>query len=175
MMQLMFIIYSLIISYLFTQMKHPLSMGFILLIQTFMICLITGLFMKTFWFSYTLFLIFIGGMLVLFIYMTSLASNEMFNFSMMNFLLTFLIMMLSVFMIFIFNDTSSFSSFVMNSEMSSIINEMNFIKENSLNLNKLYNFPTNMLTIMLINYLFLTLIIIVKITNNFYGPLRQIN
>nr|QNE85813.1 NADH dehydrogenase subunit 6 [Tipula varipennis]WVH45003.1 NADH dehydrogenase subunit 6 [Tipula varipennis] len=175
MMQFMLIICSLIISYLFTQMKHPLSMGFILLIQTFIICLITGLFMKTFWFAYTLFLIFIGGMLVLFIYMTSLASNEMFNFSMKNFLLTILILMTSMFMIFILNDISSLSSFSMTSEMLFITNEMNFIKENSLNLNKLYNFPTNMLTILLINYLFLTLIIIVKITNNFYGPLRQIN
>nr|YP_009919062.1 NADH dehydrogenase subunit 6 [Tipula fascipennis]QMP96655.1 NADH dehydrogenase subunit 6 [Tipula fascipennis] len=175
MMQFMLIIYSLIISYLFTQMKHPLSMGFILLVQTFFICLITGSLMKTFWFSYVLFLIFIGGMLVLFIYMTSLASNEMFNFSTKNFLLASSVLTFSMFMIFILNDSSFLNSFSMNAEMMSIMNEMNFIKENSLNLNKLYNFPTNMLTLLLINYLFLTLIIIVKITNNFYGPLRQIN
>nr|WVH44990.1 NADH dehydrogenase subunit 6 [Tipula legalis] len=175
MMQFMLIISTLMISYLFTQMKHPLSMGFILLTQTFLICLITGSLMKTFWFAYVLFLIFIGGMLVLFIYMTSLASNEMFNFSMKNFLLTSFILILSSFLILCFNDSSILNSFLMNTEMTSIINEMNFVKENKLNLNKLYNFPTNMLTILLVNYLFLTLIIIVKITNNFYGPLRQIN
>nr|YP_010146018.1 NADH dehydrogenase subunit 6 [Tipula nova]QQO80825.1 NADH dehydrogenase subunit 6 [Tipula nova] len=175
MMQFMFIICSLVISFLFTQMKHPLSMGFILLIQTFIICLITGSMMKTFWFSYVLFLIFIGGMLVLFIYMTSLASNEMFNFSTKNFLMASFILSFSLFMMLIFNDSTYLNSFSMNSEMISIMNEMNLIKENNLNLNKLYNFPTNMLTLLLINYLFLTLIIIVKITNNFYGPLRQIN
>uniref|UniRef100_G8J896 NADH-ubiquinone oxidoreductase chain 6 n=1 Tax=Tipula abdominalis TaxID=560804 RepID=G8J896_9DIPT len=175
MMQFMFIMCSLIISFLFTQMKHPLSMGFILLIQTFFICLITGSLMKTFWFSYVLFLIFVGGMLVLFIYMTSLASNEMFNFSLKNFFLASFLLMFSMLLIFILNDLPSLNSFSLNAEMTSIINEMNFIKENSLNLNKLYNFPTNMLTLLLINYLFLTLIIIVKITNNFFGPLRQIN
>jgi NADH-ubiquinone oxidoreductase chain 6 len=47
-----------------------------------------------------------------------------------------------------------------------------FVNENTIILNKLYNFPTNILTILLINYLFLTLIAVVKITNIFEGPLR---
>nr|UOU85133.1 NADH dehydrogenase subunit 6 [Tipula paludosa] len=175
MLQLMFILCTLILSFLFTQMKHPMSMGLILLAQTFFICLITGSLMKTFWFSYVLFLIFIGGMLVLFIYMTSLASNEMFNFSTKTFLLISFLLLTTMLIIFFMNDFSYFNYFSMNAEMTPIINEMNFIKENSINLNKLYNFPTNMLTLLLINYLFLTLIIIVKITNNFFGPLRQIN
>nr|QUO98722.1 NADH dehydrogenase subunit 6 [Nephrotoma tenuipes] len=175
MMQFTLIICSLIISFMFTQMKHPLSMGFILLIQTFTICLITGSLMKTFWFSYILFLIFIGGMLVLFIYMTSLASNEMFNFSTKNLMMILISFMFLMALTLFMNDSISMNFYSLTMETSSIINEMNFIKENSLNLNKLYNFPTNMLTILLINYLFLTLIIIVKITNNFYGPLRQIN
>nr|YP_009261963.1 NADH dehydrogenase subunit 6 [Tipula cockerelliana]AMN09078.1 NADH dehydrogenase subunit 6 [Tipula cockerelliana] len=175
MLQFTFITYSLIMSFLFTQMKHPMSMGLILLIQTFFICLITGSMMKTFWFSYVLFLIFIGGMLVLFIYMTSLASNEMFNFSTQTFLLLSSLFLFLIILIFIINDFSYLNPFSLNAEMTPIINEMNFIKENTLNLNKLYNFPTNLLTLLLINYLFLTLIIIVKITNNFFGPLRQIN
>ena len=40
---------------------------------------------------------------------------------------------------------------------------------------KLYNFPTNIITIILALYLFLTLIVVVKITNIFEGPLRHIN
>jgi NADH-ubiquinone oxidoreductase chain 6 len=114
-------------------------------------------------------------MLVLFIYITSLASNEIFNFSTKNFLLASSLLIFSIIALFILNDLPSLSSFSLNAEITSIINEINLIKENSLNLNKLYNFPTNILTLLLINYLFLTLIIIVKITNNFYGPLRQIN
>jgi len=47
-----------------------------------------------------------------------------------------------------------------------------FFIENSLRLNKLYTFPINLITILLIIYLFLTLIAVVKITNVFEGPLR---
>lgn len=51
----------------------------------------------------------------------------------------------------------------------------NLFLENNLTLNKLYNFPINIITILLINYLFLTLIATVKITNIFEGPLRPKN
>ena len=46
------------------------------------------------------------------------------------------------------------------------------VDENTINLNKLYNFATNILTVLLFNYLFLTLIATVKITNIVYGPLQ---
>nr|YP_010352242.1 NADH dehydrogenase subunit 6 [Reticulitermes dabieshanensis]UOL50336.1 NADH dehydrogenase subunit 6 [Reticulitermes dabieshanensis] len=69
---------SMMTSMMSTQMKHPLAMGMMLLLQTMMTCMISGTMYKSFWFSYILFMIMIGGMLVLFMYMTSLASNEMF-------------------------------------------------------------------------------------------------
>nr|QQQ88955.1 NADH dehydrogenase subunit 6 [Hilara sp. YD3011] len=161
-------------SFIFMQMNHPLAMGLMLLIQTFFICLITGLLTKSFWFSYILFLIFLGGMLVLFIYVTSLASNEMFSMSMkltMNCLMLFFVMML----LFIMMDKTQIISFLMNNEMNTIDNMNSYINENSLNLNKLYNYPTNLITLLLINYLLITLIAIVKITNIFHGPLRLMN
>jgi NADH-ubiquinone oxidoreductase chain 6 len=64
---------------IFTQIKHPLAIGLILLIQTTIVCLIRGTIYRRFWFSYILFIIMIGGMLVLFIYITSLTSNEIFS------------------------------------------------------------------------------------------------
>nr|YP_010895025.1 NADH dehydrogenase subunit 6 [Callicera aenea]WJW73538.1 NADH dehydrogenase subunit 6 [Callicera aenea] len=174
MMQLMLYSLTLTFSFMFLQMSHPLSMGMMLLIQTMMICCITGLMTKSFWFSYILFLIFIGGMLVLFIYVTSLASNEMFSLSMkmvVTMVSIFLLMTLtSMFMdnvILMFNST--------NNEMISITNINSFITENSLNLNKLYNYPSNMITILLMNYLLITLIATVKITNLFNGPIRSMN
>uniref|UniRef100_UPI0030FEB884 NADH dehydrogenase subunit 6 n=1 Tax=Neopanorpa longiprocessa TaxID=757038 RepID=UPI0030FEB884 len=175
MFQFSLLMMSTIISLIFTQMKHPLAMGLILLTQTLIICLTMGLISNTYWFSYILFLVFLGGMLVLFIYMTSLASNEMFSmsfklifwfFSLM-FLLTLIIILLDKNLIL-----STFSNFDMNNFMESFMLKTN---ENSLNLTKLYNQPTSMITLMLINYLLLTLIVIVKITNIFYGPLRQKN
>nr|YP_009487924.1 NADH dehydrogenase subunit 6 [Anopheles antunesi]AWB98183.1 NADH dehydrogenase subunit 6 [Anopheles aff. lutzii B PGF-2018]AWB99158.1 NADH dehydrogenase subunit 6 [Anopheles antunesi]AWB99392.1 NADH dehydrogenase subunit 6 [Anopheles aff. lutzii B PGF-2018]AWB99405.1 NADH dehydrogenase subunit 6 [Anopheles aff. lutzii B PGF-2018]AWB99925.1 NADH dehydrogenase subunit 6 [Anopheles antunesi] len=164
----------LIMSFIFMQMKHPLSMGLMLLIQTFLTCLITSIYVKTFWFSYVLFLIFLGGMLILFIYVTSLSSNEMFSMS-------FKLVMMSLTIIFFMNilffimDKSLIDQFMMNMEMEKLSNINNLINENILSLNKMYNFPTNLITLLLINYLFLTLLVTVKITKKFYGPLRPMN
>nr|YP_010883356.1 NADH dehydrogenase subunit 6 [Rhingia formosana]WIF29682.1 NADH dehydrogenase subunit 6 [Rhingia formosana] len=172
MMQLMLYSLTLMFSFMFMQMNHPLSMGMMLLIQTVMICCISGLMTKSFWFSYILFLIFIGGMLVLFIYVTSLASNEMFSFSMKMSVLMLFNLFILIFIIF-FMDKMILMFNSMNNEMISIININSYIKENSLSLNKLYNYPTNLITILLINYLLITLIATVKITKLFNGPLRS--
>nr|QOV03265.1 NADH dehydrogenase subunit 6 [Orfelia nemoralis] len=161
----------MIFSILFTQLKHPLSIGFMLLIQTFLTCLLSGSMFFSYWFSYILFLVFLGGMLVLFIYMTSLASNEMFSLS-MNMLFNFIIFIMINFLIIMFMDKTIFMNFIINNEMMTFNNTNMFLKENIMNLNKLFNYPSNMMTLLLINYLFFTLVIVVKITNFFSGPLR---
>ena len=152
--------------------KHPLAMGLTLLIQTILVSIISGLITKTFWFSYILFLVFLGGILVLFIYVTSLASDEIVTFSS-----KILISSISIFFIIIislyFIDKRILLNYS-NIEIQSISNLNSYIIENSLSLNKLYNYPTNLLTILLINYLLITLIAVVKITNLFKGPLRPI-
>nr|QHD20117.1 NADH dehydrogenase subunit 6 [Ochlerotatus taeniorhynchus] len=164
---------SFITSFIFMQMKHPLAMGLMLLIQTFLTSLLTGMFVKTFWFSYVLFLIFMGGMLVLFIYVTSLSSNEMFS---MSFKLSFLaiMMMMTFLLISFFMDKSIIENFINNNEMNLFFSN-SLMPENMIELNKMYNFPTNLITLLLINYLFLTLLVTVKITKKNYGPLRPMN
>nr|YP_010999317.1 NADH dehydrogenase subunit 6 [Cricotopus bicinctus]WPM93163.1 NADH dehydrogenase subunit 6 [Cricotopus bicinctus] len=162
---------SMICSTIFSFMNHPLAMGLMLLIQTFFICLLTGFIAKTFWFSYVLFLIFLGGMLVLFIYVTSLASNEMFNFSLNLFISSVLTFSVIYFFLF-FIDKNLIMNYLMNYENESLMEMKSLLMENSLILNKLYNFPVNLITILLMIYLFLTLIAVVKITNVFEGPLR---
>nr|QCC23957.1 NADH dehydrogenase subunit 6 [Bactrocera dorsalis] len=174
MMQLFLYSSTLISSLIFIQMNHPLAMGLMLLIQTLQICLITGLMAKSFWFSYVLFLIFLGGMLVLFIYVTSLASNEMFSLSMKLTTICMMIMLTTT-LIATFLDKMSTSSFIQNLEMQPLYNFNLTVSENSLSLHKLYNCPTNFITILLMNYLLITLIAVVKITKLFYGPLRQMN
>nr|QPJ78575.1 NADH dehydrogenase subunit 6 [Aedes alboannulatus] len=172
-MMMFIMLTSLITSFIFMQMKHPLAMGLMLLIQTFLTSLLTGMFVKTFWFSYMLFLIFMGGMLVLFIYVTSLSSNEMFS---MSFKLSFMaISMMMIFMIFsLILDKSIIENFINNNEMTLFFYNT-LMPENSTELNKMYNFPTNLITLLLINYLFLTLLVTVKITKKNYGPLRPMN
>nr|QUL58847.1 NADH dehydrogenase subunit 6 [Sarcophaga genuforceps] len=170
MMQWILLTLLLIFNFIFLNMKHPLAMGLTLLIQTTLICLTSGLMTKTFWFSYILFLVFLGGMLVLFIYVTSLASNEMFSFSIKLMITAIMMFMLSV-SILIIVDKNILTQYS-NMEIKSIIDMNSFITENSMSLVKLYNYPTNLLTIMLMNYLLITLIAVVKITKLFKGPLR---
>nr|WHM51911.1 NADH dehydrogenase subunit 6 [Porotermes adamsoni] len=154
---------SMLSSAMFTQMKHPLAMGLMLLLQTILMSTISGLLHQSFWYSYILFLIFLGGMLVLFIYVTSLASNEMFSMSTkMLSILVGAVMILTPMNMWIKNDSEE-----------STKHEM--IPNNTTNnvLEKLYNEPTGNLTIMLALYLFLALIVVAKITNISKGPLRQ--
>nr|ARH53737.1 NADH dehydrogenase subunit 6 [Blethisa multipunctata] len=172
-MYYMFLILNLMMTIIFLFLNHPLSMGLILLIQTILISLISGMFSYSYWFSYILFLVMLGGMLVLFIYMTSLASNEMFNFSVK---LSTLIMCLMCIMItmYLMIDYMILNPLFKNSNMLEFFNEIMFLKnENLTTLNMIYNKPNNLITLMLVNYLFLTLIAVVKITNINYGPLRQ--
>nr|ABB90928.1 NADH dehydrogenase subunit 6 [Grylloblatta sculleni] len=161
----------LLLSMIFTQMNHPMAMGLMLLMQTALITLMTGMMTQSFWFSYILFLVFLGGMLVLFIYVTALASNEMFSMSpklmimmMMTTMMTMMMMYKSSYWL------TEYSTMEMN-----LINNVLMGKENLMPLIKLYNNPTSPITMMLIMYLFLTLIAIVKITNIFQGALRQKN
>lgn len=113
-----------------------------------------------------------GGILVLFIYVTSLASNEIFNFSIkiiLFYFITFIILSLSLLLL---SDKTLFINYFKNYEIDSLIYQKTYFFENSLILNKLFNFPINIISILIIIYLFLTLIAIVKITNIFEGPLR---
>nr|YP_010602070.1 NADH dehydrogenase subunit 6 [Ocellarnaca braueri]WAM61699.1 NADH dehydrogenase subunit 6 [Ocellarnaca braueri] len=160
---------------IFTQLNHPLTMTLIIVFQTLLICTFTGFISQSFWFSYILFLVFLGGMLVLFIYMTSLASNEMFSMPVKTIFITFLIIN-SIIIISWLIDTSFTNMFSMNLDMiPNNSNYSNYWSETSLSLTKLYNQPTSLNTLMLVLYLFLTLIAIVKITNIFYGPLRHMH
>nr|UFZ13952.1 NADH dehydrogenase subunit 6 [Taeniochauliodes attenuatus] len=171
----MLIAINILMSWNFTQMNHPLAMGLILLIQTILICLISGMMMQTLWFSYILFLIMLGGMLVLFIYMTSLASNEKFSFSINNMLFNMIYIISMLMLIYLMNFNIQFNITSMSNFDMNLYNNMILLQENKLELIKLYNLPTMNLTLMLVNYLFLTLIVTVNITNINYGPLRQIN
>lgn len=77
----MYILYFALLSsaLIFLNLSHPVALGLVLILHTLLISGVTGLVAGNFWFSYVLFLVFLGGVLVLFIYITSLASNEKFN------------------------------------------------------------------------------------------------
>nr|YP_009630789.1 NADH dehydrogenase subunit 6 [Astictopterus jama]QBS14450.1 NADH dehydrogenase subunit 6 [Astictopterus jama] len=175
-MKLFLSINMITISFLMLFIKHPLSMGLLILIQTLFICLISGLIIHTYWFSYILFLTFLGGLLVLFIYISSIASNELFNMSLKNYfyyMCIFILFNMTYIFINKFNEMNSLNNL---NEMNNFFNYFIFFNnENNINLSKLYNKHNYMMMMMMIIYLFITLVAIVKITNIFYGPLRSFN
>nr|YP_010172176.1 NADH dehydrogenase subunit 6 [Sinopoppia nigroflagella]QSF20074.2 NADH dehydrogenase subunit 6 [Sinopoppia nigroflagella] len=158
-------------SNLFHLMKTPLSMGLILLTQTILISLFSGMLTINFWYSYTLFIIMLGGMLILFIYTSSLSPNQKFNFNKKFFLVNTLFMSLIILIVYKLKFNISMNNEIINSMNLEI--EQNFLMKMSLN--KLYNNPTKQIMILLINYLLVTLFIIVKIVNINMGPLRKNN
>lgn len=101
-----------------------------------------------------------------------MASNEIFNFS--NKILFLINSLFSIlFLLTFFLDKNILINNLINNYEIINLNYLNrFINDHALSLIKLYNFPTNLITLLLINYLLFTLIIIVKITNSKVGPLR---
>uniref|UniRef100_A0AAU7YU19 NADH-ubiquinone oxidoreductase chain 6 n=1 Tax=Hepialus sp. HL18 TaxID=3151657 RepID=A0AAU7YU19_9NEOP len=154
-------------------LNHPLSMGLLLLLQTILISLISGSMINTFWFSYILFLTILGGLLVMFIYVASIASNEMFKFN-SNLLLFYLMIMMTMFIIILMFNNLYWLNLNINSELLNFWNKMIFFNnENSINISKIYNSQSYFLTLMSIIYLLITLFAIIKIININYGPLRS--
>nr|AVN68125.1 NADH dehydrogenase subunit 6 [Anaplecta calosoma] len=155
-------------STMFSMLKHPLAMGASLLVQTTLITMMSGMLMKTFWFAYILFIIFVGGMLVLFIYVTTLASNEMFKFS-TKMLVILTITMTMNWVMWNYWDKEMVYSWAENK----INNPDIYSNETNKMLMKLYNKPTMIITITMAIYMLLTLIVVVKITSINSGPLRS--
>lgn len=157
-----------ITSIIFTKISHPLAIGLRLLLQTVLICCSSGLNNISFWFSYILFLIFLGGILVLFVYVTSLASNEMFKINLLSVLFILPMFLLIVILLSIdpiiipeqsmFKIALSFKSVPYSPDTSLIAT--------------IYNYTNINLTIFMVFYLLLTLVVVVKVTHNFFGPLR---
>nr|WRO45074.1 NADH dehydrogenase subunit 6 [Themus hedini] len=147
-------------------LKHPISMGLNLLIQTIVIALITGFMSLNFWMSYLIFLVMIGGMLILFMYMTSIASNEKFIFSKSLLIIMSIYSMIFLFML-MFKNNNPFPI----KNIDSI--ELMKFSMYEVSPNKYFMNNSKFILAILIIYLFITLIAIVSISNNTFGPLRQ--
>nr|QFG40109.1 NADH dehydrogenase subunit 6 [Alpheus bellulus] len=155
-------------SYLFTRLQHPLAMGLTLIFQTTLICLSSGSTSNFTWLSYILFLIFLGATLVLFIYVASLASNEMFNLSYPMALVMASPLLLSLPILL---KDELIQPIKPNSEKSSLITS-EILSDPTFNLSMIYSPSTAFLTSFVILYLLLTLIVIVKLSSSSTGPLR---
>nr|ARH54634.1 NADH dehydrogenase subunit 6 [Scaphidema metallicum] len=148
---------------MFMFMNHPLSAGMILLSQTTITALMIGYLNQNMWYSYILFLIMVGGMMILFMYMTSIASNEKFY---VNYMILFTMMIPPLLLM-----TINFNKTISNNQTI----EMMSLMTTNTPINKYLNFPENLATYFMMIYLLMTLIATVKITMFKNGSVRQMN
>jgi len=138
--------------------SHPVRIILIIIRQTLLLCVILWLLINTRWFSYIIFLIFLGGIIILFIYISRLASNEKF-FVKIRF--TTFQAILIIRSIYLFIRLWNPQNIKVNKIEPSII------------IFKIYSDILINLTLFSIFYLIFTLIVVVKITSILRGPLRS--
>nr|ARK18620.1 NADH dehydrogenase subunit 6 [Conus hybridus]ARK18651.1 NADH dehydrogenase subunit 6 [Conus hybridus] len=91
-------------------MSQPLSLGLVIMISTLFMCLVSGMTTSA-WYGYILFLIYVGGLLVMFAYVAALSPNVLFGGLTPLFSLIMLFPILFVLFYFYFFKDSSYLSF----------------------------------------------------------------
>nr|UPL65244.1 NADH dehydrogenase subunit 6 [Ectatops sp.] len=147
------------LSYLFLWSNHPISLGLIIILQTLNISMMTGMMSSMFWFSYIIIIIMLSGMLVLFIYMASIASNKKFKTSIMMTYSVFITLMMGLSL-----QLSLQPNYMECNKLQSINNYEMMSLMNMMNNNKI-------ITLMVI-YLFFSMATISFIVTISEGPLR---
>lgn len=146
--------------------NHPISLGRILLIQSIFSTLLIITLSKNSLYPLVIFITFTGGLIVIFIYIARIASNEKFKFSwkILSFItpllfFTIVILNLDKTMLFQNNWMERSIFFLKNEELKSIVK---FLSTNKINL-----------SIILIIYILISLISITNVINSFEGPLKK--
>nr|YP_010507436.1 NADH dehydrogenase subunit 6 [Dracogyra subfuscus]UXG19107.1 NADH dehydrogenase subunit 6 [Dracogyra subfuscus] len=160
-----YILFSLALSLFFIMptMTHPLSLGLCILFCSLMSCLLIGVLSYT-WFGFILFLIFVGGLLVMFAYVSALSPNVYFSGKNLTpmFLILWTITGISFFSLF-FSDTAFINTML----------ETSFTVSNSSMGEKLVIPSRISIMVGLGIILLLNLLAVVKICYYQQGPLRQ--
>lgn len=139
--------------------SHPIALIVAILLQTLFCCLALASLNTTSWFSFILFLIFLGGLMVLFIYISSLASNEKFTVRLQK-APSVLAICAAATALFLWGANEQLASLSYTNEVKLLTNM----------------YSSNILapTLITILYLLLTLVVVVRITSKYEGPLRNI-
>nr|AZQ21939.1 NADH dehydrogenase subunit 6 [Arcoscalpellum epeeum] len=147
-------------NFMFLFMFHPLAMIFLLIVQTIFISLVLFYLLQFPWFSYTLVLVFLGGMLVIFSYMANIASNEMIKTN-MYFMIPFFL--------------AAFTGSFMKNEESNCLEYFEFNTLNSMKEFAVMKPFSNLIlpvTTLMGSYIILTLLVVVKMSKMNQGNLR---
>nr|YP_010692610.1 NADH dehydrogenase subunit 6 [Tricentrus davidi]WBV77351.1 NADH dehydrogenase subunit 6 [Tricentrus davidi] len=140
-----------------TMMKSPMSMGITLLLQTIMIIIMMNMNNSSSWVPMITFLTMIGGLMIIFMYMSSITSNEKFKLNMKMMMVLTLMTVVTEDMMLSFN-----------SQETQIVQSL----KNMMSMSKMYSKSMSM-TMMMVMYLLLTMMSVNKIISLFHGPLRS--
>nr|YP_010170678.1 NADH dehydrogenase subunit 6 [Pyrops candelaria]ACH42497.1 NADH dehydrogenase subunit 6 [Pyrops candelaria]QRZ60685.1 NADH dehydrogenase subunit 6 [Pyrops candelaria] len=149
-----------------TFMKHPLSMGFMLMVQTTMLCLNQSTISKTPWYMYVMFLTTVGGLMIMFMYMASIASNEKFKLSIKMMMVWTMMTMMTMMMT---NIDLTMECMYKMTEMKMQSTEMSEEKSTS----KFFMMNKMNITMMMMMILILTMVSVTNISSTFEGPLKK--
>nr|YP_009515325.1 NADH dehydrogenase subunit 6 [Limnadia lenticularis]AXH81658.1 NADH dehydrogenase subunit 6 [Limnadia lenticularis] len=162
MMLSLFFIGFLVLIFTFIFLNHPLSMAVNLFFQTLILCLVLNTAGGSPWYSYILFLVFLGGLLVIFAYVSAFASNEKFNVSILN---SGVVLISAFFFSF---DCGGFKGWGYYERFFWVFQLLkNWVG------NYFYTLCFGGVTLFLVMYLLLSLLIVVRLNRMAEGPLRS--
>nr|QFQ33842.1 NADH dehydrogenase subunit 6 [Amblyomma geoemydae] len=138
----------LFFSILLITMSHPMTLLISVILLTLFVSMLFYFNSCNAFFPLILILLILGGMLVIFMYMVSLCPNKKINFNLKFLFLTSIIMFLSF-----------------NLKITSFMNE---------ELMKIFFFPQISMTLLIMNYLMLTLMVVMKLLNWISSPLKSV-
>nr|YP_010849316.1 NADH dehydrogenase subunit 6 [Krisna quadrimaculosus]WGG89456.1 NADH dehydrogenase subunit 6 [Krisna quadrimaculosus] len=144
-------------------MKNPMSIMITLMMQIFLSTKMMNMMTKTSWFPFITFLMMIGGLMIIFMYMTSISSNEKFKMKMMMITLMIILMMLP-------NE-----SLMMENQIDENEKMMNKYTMEKMCSTKMYNKKSLSISMLMMTYLLITMISITKMVKHYEGPLRSSN
>nr|YP_009945361.1 NADH dehydrogenase subunit 6 [Epanerchodus koreanus]QOE55894.1 NADH dehydrogenase subunit 6 [Epanerchodus koreanus] len=151
--------FVLLLSFVFIQIVHPMIMSVCVIFSVLMVVLFVGVTLSSFWMSYVVLLVFLGGLLVLFVYISSLCGNEpLFMFYWKSFFM----------MIILFIFTCEVISEFYVEEIYGVELDLFML------LKGLYFFDNLFLVVFLLFYLFFLLLLVSDLTSFLVGPLKLI-
>nr|YP_009400240.1 NADH dehydrogenase subunit 6 [Floraphis choui]ARW70240.1 NADH dehydrogenase subunit 6 [Floraphis choui] len=160
----MILLMNLLSSIIIITLKSPLKSNLMILFQTILLTMMINLINKTSWISFMIFILYIGGLMIIFLYISSISFNEInINKNYLNniFKLILMIIIIYWFKIFMLMENFKFNN--------------NFLFEDNFFMMNMFNSPNNLMMYFIMMILFIMLILIIWMLKFNKGPIRQKN
>nr|YP_010048407.1 NADH dehydrogenase subunit 6 [Mollitrichosiphum tenuicorpus]QPK76760.1 NADH dehydrogenase subunit 6 [Mollitrichosiphum tenuicorpus] len=160
----MMIMINLMLSTILMNLKSPLSANLIILTQSISLTMLINLINKTSWISFMLFILYVGGLMIIFLYISSIAFNELnINKNYKNILIKMIFILMIFYMM---------KNFIL---LENFQLENKFIFEDNFYLINMFLLPNNLMIYFMLMILLFMLILIIWLLKNNKGPIRQKN